>query len=262
MNTAKYTEVADRLLRATQTGEFCEPIRDIIGIEDLEAAYAAQDINTERRAKSGARIVGSKIGLTSVVVQKQLGVDQPDFGVLFDDMEVANGLEMDFNLLMQPKVEAEIAFVLKSDLASAHIGTTDVISAIDYAIAAIEIVGSRIGNWDIKITDTIADNASASHFVLGHKPVKLENIDLVECTMEMNVNGIKVSEGKGDACMGSPINAVLWLAKTFAKLGRPLKAGDVILSGALGPMAVVNPGDEVVTKIEGLGSVSVKFSKT
>lgn len=261
MSATKITDAADRLLGASQTGNYCNPIREFIGIKDMEVAYAIQDINTERRVKSGARIVGSKIGLTSVVVQKQLGVNQPDFGVLFDDMEVENGLEMDFNLLMQPKVEAEIAFVLKADLDSPQLGTVDVLSAIDYALAAIEIVGSRIGNWDIKITDTIADNASASHFVLGHQPIKLENLDLINCTMEMSVNGEKVSEGKGDACMGSPINAVLWLAKTFAKLGRPLKIGDIILSGALGPMAVVNPGDEVVTKISGLGSVSVKFSK-
>jgi 2-keto-4-pentenoate hydratase len=260
MNIIKITEIADRLFKASETGVYCAPIRDVIGIEDIESAYAVQDINTERRRKSGARIVGSKIGLTSVVVQKQLGVDQPDFGVLFDDMEVANGLEMDFNLLMQPKVEAEIAFVLKSDLTNPQMGAADVISAIDYAVAAIEVVGSRIENWNIKITDTIADNASASHFVLGHLPVKLENIDLVDCAMEMSVNGIKVSEGKGAACMGSPINATLWLAKTMAKLGRPLKAGDVILSGALGPMSAVNPGDEVVSKISGLGSVSLKFS--
>ncbi|WP_420400472.1 2-keto-4-pentenoate hydratase [Flagellimonas sp.] len=259
---AKTKEAAERLHRAAQTQTYCSPIREFIGTEDLESAYAIQDINTEHRVKSGARIVGSKIGLTSVVVQKQLGVDQPDFGVLFDDMEVENGLEMDYNLLMQPKVEAEIAFVLKSDLNAPQLGAADVISAIDYTLAAIEIVGSRIENWDIKITDTIADNASASHFVLGHKPVRLENLDLIECTMEMSVNGKIVSEGKGAACMGSPINAVLWLAKTFAKLGRPLKAGDVILSGALGPMAVVSPGDEVVTKISGLGNVSVKFSKS
>lgn len=261
MNTSKITEAAERLQKASQTGEYCNPVREFIGIDDLQSAYAIQDINTDKRVKSGGRIVGSKIGLTSVIVQKQLGVDQPDFGILFDDMEVANGLEMDFNLLMQPKVEAEIAFVLKSNLDSTNIGTVDVLSAIDYALAAIEIVGSRIENWDIKITDTIADNASASHFVLGHQPIQLENLDLINCAMEMSVNGKKVSEGKGSACMGSPINAVLWLAKTFAKLGRPLKAGDVILSGALGPMAVVNPGDEVVTKISGLGSVSVKFSK-
>ncbi|RKR12186.1 2-keto-4-pentenoate hydratase [Maribacter vaceletii] len=260
MSTNKITEIADRLFKASQTGDYCEPIRNVIGIEDIEAAYATQDINTEKRRKSGARIVGSKIGLTSVVVQKQLGVDQPDFGVLFDDMEIENGSEMDFNLLMQPKAEAEIAFVLKKDISNTQIGAADIISAIDYALVSIEIVGSRIANWDIKITDTIADNASASHFVLGHKPVKLENLDLIGCEMEMFVNGEKVSEGKGAACMGSPINASLWLAKTMAKLGRPLKAGDVILSGALGPMAKVNPGDEVVTKISGLGSVSVKFS--
>lgn len=260
MDTNKITAIADRLYESAETGLYCAPIRDIIGSENLEAAYAAQDMNTKRRQKSGARIVGSKIGLTSVVVQKQLGVDQPDFGVLFDDMELENGSEVDYKLLMQPKAEAEIAFVLKKDLSGTQIGAADVISAIDYALVSIEIVGSRIANWDIKITDTIADNASASHFVLGHKPVKLENLDLTGCEMEMRVNGEKVSEGKGAACMGSPINATLWLAKTMSKLGRPLKAGNVILSGALGPMATISPGDEVVTTISGLGSVSIKFS--
>lgn len=260
MESNKIKDIADRLYEASQTGEYCAPIRDVIGIEDLDAAYATQDINTERREKSGARIVGSKIGLTSVVVQKQLGVDQPDFGVLFDDMELENGSEADFSKLMQPKAEAEIAFVLKKDLLNTQIGVADVISAIDYALVSIEIVGSRIADWNIKITDTIADNASASHFVLGHKPVKLENLDLTGCKMTMSVNGKVVSEGNGAACMGSPINATLWLARTMSKLGRPLKAGDVILSGALGPMASINPGDEVVTTITGLGSVSIKFS--
>ncbi|TXG34688.1 2-keto-4-pentenoate hydratase [Seonamhaeicola maritimus] len=260
MDNNKIKEMANRLYEASQTRSYCSPVREVIGIEDIEAAYATQDINTERRHKAGARIVGSKIGLTSVVVQKQLGVDQPDFGVLFDDMELENGSEVDYNLLMQPKAEAEIAFVLKEDLSNSQIGAADVISAIDYALVSIEIVGSRIANWDIKITDTIADNASASHFVLGHKPVKLENLDLTGCSMEMFVNGEKVSEGTGAACMGSPINATLWLAKIMAKLGRPLKAGDVILSGALGPMATISPGDEVVTTISGLGSVSIKFS--
>jgi len=260
MSTSKITAAAAQLQKAAETDKHCSPIREFIGTEDLEAAYAIQDIITEQRVKAGGRIVGSKIGLTSVVVQKQLGVDQPDFGILFADMEVENGLEMDYNLLMQPKVEAEIAFVLKKDLDASYIGTADVLSAIDYAVASIEIVGSRIENWDIKIVDTIADNASASHFVLGHKPVKLENIDLIDCAMTMDINGETVSKGIGAACMGSPINAVLWLARTFSKLGRPLKAGDVILSGALGPMSAVNPGDEVVAKIGELGSVSVKFS--
>lgn len=258
----KINGVAETLWQANKTKKACKPIRNIIGETDIETAYAIQDANIKKRVAAGARVVGSKIGLTSVAVQKQLGVDQPDFGVLLDDMEVANGLEMDYNLLMQPKAEAEIAFVLKKDLDTENIGAADVISAIDYALAAIEIVGSRVENWNIRITDTVADNASASHFVLGHRPVPLSDVDLVNCKMQMWRNNEVASEGMGAACLGSPINATLWLARTMARLGNPLKAGDVILSGALGPMVAVEPGDDFKAEIEGLGSVSVKFSNT
>lgn len=254
-------EAAERLRVAADTQTPCNPVRDLLGTEDLELAYVVQDISTDRRVKEGARIVGSKIGLTSVSVQKQLGVDQPDFGVLFDNMEVKNGLEVNFSELMQPKVEAEVSFVLGKDLNFSSIGSADVMSAINYAVASIEIVGSRIKNWDIKITDTIADNASASHFVLGHRPRKLTDLDMTALAMTMEVNGEKVSEGNGAACMGSPVNAVVWLANKMAALGRPLKAGDIVMSGALGPMAPVKPGDEVVANIEGLGRVSVNFSE-
>ena len=137
--------------------------------------------------------------------------------------------------------------------------SVDILSAIDYAVASIEIVGSRIADWDIKIVDTIADNASASHWVIGHKPVKLENLDLINCKMVMENNGKIVSEGLGKACLGSPINAMLWLAQKMQKIGKPMKAGDVILSGALGPMVSAKAGDNFKVIIEGLGEVSVAF---
>jgi 2-keto-4-pentenoate hydratase len=139
--------------------------------------------------------------------------------------------------------------------------SADVLSAIDYALASIEIVGSRIENWNIRITDTIADNASASHFVLGHRPGRLETLDLIGCNMSLHKNGVLASEGTGAACLGSPINATLWLAKTLIQMGDPLRAGDVILTGALGPMVSVEPGDQVSCSIEGLGTVSVQFGK-
>lgn len=251
---------AQRLWNAAQTKQTCAPIRELIGIEDLATAYKIQAANTDLRIQKGARIVGSKVGLTSFAVQKQLGVDQPDYGILFDDMEVLNGGEISVSKLMQPKAEAEIAFVLGKDLPNPNIGTVDVLSAIDYALAAIEIVGSRIEGWNIRITDTIADNASASHFVLGHRPIRLANFDVINCNMVMTKNGAIVSEGKGSACLGSPVNAVLWLAKTMANLGKPLQAGDVILSGALGPMSNVTAGDIFNATIDGLGSVSVRFT--
>jgi 2-keto-4-pentenoate hydratase len=252
-------EAAARLMEAAKSGEVCAPVRDLIGITDLPMAYGAQNIISHARLQAGARLVGRKIGLTSLAVQKQLGVDQPDFGMLFDDMEVMHDGVIPWSELMQPKAEGEIAFVMKQDLPNPSITMSELISAIDYALASIEIVGSRIENWNIRITDTIADNASASHFVLGHRPISLENIDLLNCSMVMTKNGEPVSQGTGADCMGSPLNATLWLAKTMATLGNPLKAGDIVLSGALGAMTPVEPGDKVVAKFDTLGEVSVQF---
>ncbi len=252
---------AQRIQEALDTRKTCDPIRDIIGIKDLEAAYAIQNIINRNRIAQGAKIVGKKIGLTSKAVQRQLGVDQPDYGTLFLDMESLYGAEIPWNETMQPKVEAEIAFILCQDLDHYNIGITDIIQSIDYALPSIEIVGSRIKDWNIKITDTIADNASASHFVLGHTPTLLSDLDVIHCKMQMTRNGEIVSEGYGADCLGSPLNATLWLARTMAKLGEPLLAGDIVLSGALGPMCSVAKGDIFEATIEGLGSVKTVFGK-
>lgn len=249
-----------RLLReAYETRTPIAPLREHIGIDDLELAYKIQHSNTKFRVANGARIVGKKIGLTSFAVQKQLGVDQPDYGILFHDMEVLNGASVAASSLMQPKAEAEIAFILRRDLVDEKITAADVIRAIDYAVPCIEIAGSRIADWNIKITDTIADNASGSRFILGHSPKKLDAFDVVNCQMEMRLNGEVVSTGSGANCLGSPINSTLWLAKTMAKIGTPLMAGEIILSGALGPMANVRAGDKVEASFSGLGNVSVGF---
>jgi 2-keto-4-pentenoate hydratase len=257
-------KLAQQLRTAYETRTACSPLRNEIGIEDLETAYKIQAINNDLLIEKGARVTGRKIGLTSKVVQAQLGVDQPDFGLLLDTMEVLNNDSISMSELMQPKVEAEIAFVLGKDLPNHKVSMVDIINAIDYALPAIEIVGSRIENWNIKITDTIADNASASHYVLGHTPTKLSDFDVVNCKMEMNKFTTiweEVSAGKGAACLGSPLNATLWLANKMAELGTPLKAGEVILSGALGKMASVNAGETFKATIQGLGSVSVSFTE-
>jgi len=253
-------KAAKQLRDATANKIVCKPVRELIGESDIVQAYTVQDINTEIRLAEGAKIIGSKIGLTSLSVQQQFGISQPDFGMLFDDKEVWNGGEISIREIMQPRAEAEIAFVLGKDLEEENITTTKVLSAIEYALACIELVGSRIENWDIKITDTIADNASASHFVLGHKPVKLENLDLINGKMILEKNGELASKGAGSACLGSPINAMLWLAKTMQRLGRPMRAGDLIMTGALGPMVNIVAGDHFRAEIEGLGEVSVKFT--
>ena len=249
-------KAADLLWDSANSKQTVPPVRSLITATDIDAAYAAQQINVERRVQAGERIVGKKIGLTSFAVQEQLGVDQPDYGMLFDTTQVENGGKLSFDSMMQPKAEAEIAFVMKKDL-SENITMESLVDAIDYAQASLELVGSRVENWDIRITDTIADNASASHFVLGEKKLNINDLDLVNCTMSMTRNGEVASQGSGKACMDNPLNAALWLAEVMAANGTPLKAGEILLSGALGPMVVIEKGDRFEATIDGLGSVSV-----
>lgn len=260
-NEPKVLEAADRIWSSIQTKSACHPVRDLLGETDLDAAYSTQQINTDRKIKAGAAVVGYKIGLTSFAVQKQLGVDQPDFGVLTDKMLVAENHIISWAELMQPKVEAEIAFIISEDVHLLVESVHELKSKIECAVASIEIVGSRIENWNIRITDTIADNASASHFVLGSTKVPLAEVDLVGCKMKMSRDKQIVSEGQGVACMDNPLNAALWLVNTMISKGNQVRKGDIILSGALGPMVVVNRGDQFTAEIEGLGAVSVSFEK-
>ncbi len=256
---ARLQQAADALHDAGRSHRFIAPLRETYAPLTIDDAYAIQRINTERRLAAGRRTVGCKIGLTSVAVQKQLGVDQPDFGLLFDDMGYGDGEPIPASILTQPKIEAEIAFVIGRDLRVDNPGQLDVINAIEYALPALEIVGSRVADWNIRITDTIADNASSSAYVIGNTPKTLAEFDVRLCGMVMERRGEPVSVGAGAACLGSPINAVVWLARTMAAVGTPLKAGDLVLSGALGPMATVSPGDIFETRINGLGSVRAVF---
>lgn len=253
-------DAAEQLYQAAKTGKPVAPIRDLLVGGTVEDAYAVQEINTRRALASGRRLVGRKIGLTSLAVQKQLGVSQPDYGMLFADMAVPDGWEMTRSQLIQPKVEAEVAFVLGRDLTAEHLTIADVLLAVEYAVAAIEVVDSRIADWKIGILDTIADNASSGLYVLGNDPRRLTDVDLRLCGMVMELRGEPISTGSGAACLGHPLNSVLWLAQTMARNGRPLLAGDTVLSGALGPMAPVVWGDVVEARIEGLGSVRAAFA--
>ncbi|MGB0747546.1 MAG: 2-keto-4-pentenoate hydratase [Magnetospiraceae bacterium] len=257
---ASIEQAAEKLYLAHTTGTPCAPIRDLLPEGDLEAAYAVQNINTQRFLDAGHTLVGRKIGLTSKAVQQQLGVSQPDYGMLLDSMDVPEGEDIPWSKCHQPKAEAEIAFIMADDLNSDHLTSADVLASIDFAVAALEIVGSRVNNWDIGITDTVADNASSGLYVLGQQPRRLGEFDPRLCGMVMERKGEPISVGAGAACLGSPITATLWLAKVMARVGRPLGKGDVVLSGALGPMVGVNPGDVVEARIEGLGSVRASFT--
>lgn len=253
-------KAAKALRGAAESGEPIAPIRDQISSGGLDAAYAVQELNTKHYEKQGRRLVGRKIGLTSLAVQRQLGVDQPDYGMLFADMDVPEGEPISLDRVIQPKVEAEVAIVIGRDLTEPDLTSAEMIRAVEYVVPAIEIVDSRVANWDIRIWDTIADNASSGLFVLGAVPRKLEGLDLRECGMVMEVAGEPISVGAGIACLGSPITAALWLARVMARAGRPMVEGDVILSGALGPMAGVERGEIVEARINGLGTVRAAFA--
>lgn len=252
---------AARLAGAADDGRPVPPVRDLLGEHDIDAAYAVQQELTERRLAGGAVVVGRKIGLTSPAVQKQLGVDQPDFGVLFADMDVSALREVPSQRLLQPKAEAEIAFVLGEDLVDGDFDAAGVRRAVEYAVAAIEIVDSRIADWDIRLTDTVADNASSGLFVLGDHRVTLDAFEPREATMRMYVEDEPVSEGHGAACLGDPLNALAWLARTCRAYGAPLRAGQVVLSGALGPMVPAPPGARIRAEIHPLGTVGAVFSE-
>jgi 2-keto-4-pentenoate hydratase len=253
--------IADRLDAAERQRTPVAPVREALADGGVPLAYAVQEINTERRLKAGRRLVGRKIGLTSVVVQRQLGVDQPDYGMLFDDMAIPDGWEAPADRLLQPRVEAEIAFVLGRDLDEERLTIADILRAVEFALPAIEIVDSRIADWKIGLLDTIADNASAGMYVLGASPKKLDGLELRLAAMAMEHQGELVSTGAGVACLGDPLSATLWLAQTMARVGRPLKAGDTVLSGALGPMVTVERGGVYEARVEGLGSVRAAFAK-
>jgi 2-keto-4-pentenoate hydratase len=252
-------EAVRRLGEAARTSTPCRPVRDLIGADDVAAGYAVQEQLADRRRAAGARVVGHKIGLTSPAVQRQLGVDQPDFGLLFDDMDMSAYDVVPLAGLLQPRVEAEVAFVLGADLDTDDLTPERVRAAVDHAVAALEIVDSRIAGWDITIADTIADNASSGRFVLGREPIRLTDAEPVDAVMTMTAGGEVVSEGTGAACLGDPLAALGWLARTARQYGRPLRAGHVVLSGALGPMVPVRPDSSVVAVISGFGTVATRF---
>jgi 2-keto-4-pentenoate hydratase len=247
--------IADLLRQAEANGRPIPPIHGQFAEATIEAAYAVQQINTEHHLASGRRISGHKVGLTSASVQRQLGVDQPDFGVLWHDTEFQDSQTIPWSKLMQPKIEAEVALVLGRDVDNPRPNLADVLTATEYVLPALEIVGSRIADWKIGICDTIADNASSGVYVLGGPPRKLDGLDLRLCGMVIFRRGEPVSEGCGAACLGHPLAVAVWLARTLARYGTPLRRGQVVLTGALGPMVPVQRGDVFEAHIQGLGSV-------
>lgn len=254
-------ETAAEQLRKAYAGRPIAPLRDVLLPHDVDGAYDIQAINTRFWQASGRRIVGHKVGLTAKAVQTQLGVDQPDFGVLFEDMEIPDGGVLFSSKVIQPKAEAEVAIILSADLTGPSIGRADVEAAVGGVVAAIEIVDSRIADWQITFADTVADNGSSAFYVLGSNAKPLGGLDLWTCGMALEVNGEVSSLGAGVACLGHPLNAATWLARILSERGEPLRKGDVVLTGALGPMVEIKPGDVVKASIGGLGTVGFTYEE-
>jgi len=255
----KIHHYGDELYQALREVKPVEPLTSREPDITIEDAYQIQLHMIGRRIKDGERIIGKKIGLTSKSVQQMLGVGQPDFGHLTSAMVYGDGASVPVSGLLQPRAEGEIAFILKHDLSGPGITNADVLRATEAVMSCFEIVDSRIRDWKIKIQDTVADNASSGLFVLGDKAVDPRRLDLSLCGMILEKNGEVMHTGAGAAALGSPVNCVAWLANTLGRLGITLKAGEVILSGALAPMVPAIPGDNMRTSIGGIGSASVLF---
>ena len=256
---ARLAQYSDELFRALRTQQPIRPLRERAELT-IDDAYKISLGFLAKREADGERVIGKKIGVTSKAVQDMLGVDRPDFGFLTDRMLVSQGEEYRIaGNLIAPRAEAEIAFILKSDLIGPYVTDDDVLAATESVCACFEIVDSRIERWNIQIVDTVADNASCGIFVLGDARVDPRTLNLPSLKCEVFKNGSLISQGYGSAVQGSPLTAVAWLANTLGAYGVLLRAGDIILSGSLVPLAPAVPGDEFVTHIEALGSARILF---
>ncbi|PTQ55144.1 MAG: 4-oxalocrotonate decarboxylase [Candidatus Carbobacillus altaicus] len=235
--------LADRLRQAEKEKTAIPPLTADLPDLSIDEAYKIQMINTEKRLASGDEVVGKKIGLTSRAMQQLLGVDQPDYGYLFASMHHPLGKKLVWERLFQPKVEGEIAFIMRERLKGPGVTEDDVRHATQAVVPAIEIVDSRIQDWQIKLADTIADNASSGLFILGEKVRALDIMDLAEVKMRLYKNGEFVNEGKGSDVLGHPLKSVAWLANFLGRYGVALEKDEIVLSGAISAAVSCVPGD-------------------
>jgi 2-oxopent-4-enoate/cis-2-oxohex-4-enoate hydratase len=262
MNTSILQELGDELYDALRGGTVLPPLTSRQPDLTIEDAYRISRHMLERRVAGGERVIGKKIGVTSRPVQQMLNVHQPDFGFLTDAMHVANGATVSLRGagLIQPRAEGEIAFLLAHDLAGGNVTAEDVLDATEAVMPCFEIVDSRIRDWQIKIQDTVADNASCGVFVLGDARVGPRDIDLAAAELTMSHNGKTVATGLGSAVQGHPAAAVAWLANTLGRFGIPFRKGEIILSGSLVPLVPAAAGDRFDLSIAGIGTASIAFS--
>jgi 2-keto-4-pentenoate hydratase len=258
MDAGKIASFAEALFDAERGRKPVPPLTEEDGSITVDDAYAIQLANVKRVLAMGHVVSGKKIGLTSPGIQKQLGVNEPDYGHLFAAMDCKDG-RVNTAALIQPKIEGEIAFVLKADLAGGGVSGDDVLGATDYVSAAFEIVDSRVADWRIRLADTIADNASSGRYVLGSVKLGLGEVDLPAVTMKLYKNGEPAGEGTGAAVLGDPCLAVAWLANRLWAYGVTLRAGEVILSGAFSAAPPAKKGDVFTAEFSSFGKVEAVF---
>ncbi len=253
-------ELAAALAQAERSRVAMSPMTDTYADIDVVDAYEIQLLNIRQRVAEGARVVGHKVGLSSEAMQKMMNVDEPDYGHLLDDMEVFEDKPVLTSKYLLPRVEVEVGFVLADDLPGAGCTEDDVLAATAAFAPAIELIDSRIANWQIKLCDTIADNASSAGWVLGKERVSPKDIDIRNIDAVLRCNGEVLGKGRSDAVLGNPVTAVAWLARKVDQFGVRLKAGDVVLPGACMRAFDAKPGDDFVAEFDGLGSVHLSFA--
>lgn len=256
-----YEKIAKALLEAEKSSVPIEPLTKRYPYLTAEDAYQIQLAQVAAKIKKGAKVVGKKIGLTSAVMQEMFQVNEPDYGHLLDNMMHVDGEVLSLDSFIEPKLESEIAFVLKQDLQGPGITAADVASATAYVVPAFELIDSRIVDWNIKFADTVADNGSSARAILGGQPTPLAEVDLAHIGMNVWKNGRQIDTAAGAAVMGNPLHAVVWLANALGRFGISLYAGEIILSGALVKAVPVQAGDTFVASFAHIGSVSVSFTK-
>ncbi|MFD2443776.1 2-keto-4-pentenoate hydratase [Bacillus sp. CGMCC 1.16607] len=252
-------EIADELLEAEISKKAIAPLTQKYSELNVSDAYQIQLEVTKKKLDDGRSIIGKKVGLTSMAMQQMLGVNEPDYGHLLDDMQVPDGGSVKISDMLSPKIEAEIGFILGKDLKGPNVTFLDVLMATQYIVPALEIIDSRIEDWKIKLVDTVADNGSSAKVVVGNKLCTIDGVDLRSIGMVLYNNGEMVSTGSGAAALGHPAHAIAWLANKLHEFDITLKAGELILPGSLSAAFTVKEGDCISAHFGQLGSVSVSF---
>ena len=259
LSVATRDELAADLAQAERSRAPIAPLTAAYPDIDVVDAYEIQLINIRQRVAEGARVVGHKVGLSSLAMQQMMGVDEPDYGHLLDEMEVFEDTPVKASRLLYPRVEVEVGFILAEDLPGAGCTEDDVLAATEALVPSIELIDTRITDWKIALCDTIADNASSAGFVLGASRVSPRDLDVKTIDAVLTRNGEVVAEGRSDAVLGNPVTAVAWLARKVESFGVRLRKGDVVLPGSCTRAIDARAGDEFLADFTGLGSVRLSF---